>query len=103
MRLVLEYNQTDGYTYSFETTRPFVYESPEAFIVDFEAIVLNRNDEYPDEFEIAGMRLYKSEFYTTSLERIGGTDKRPKEEYVSTYNPPQILTLDEWYKYAEGR
>lgn len=82
MRLVVITNYSDDCTYSFDETVPVEYESPEAFLVDFEKACYNNKD--------------KS---FTQRQFILGNGRFDASDYFegNEFNPPTILTLDEWY------
>lgn len=46
MRLVIQFQVGDRYTYSATETVPVIYESAEAFAVDFETFCLDNKDKY---------------------------------------------------------
>jgi hypothetical protein len=76
MRLILEYSDSDGCTYSCTVTLPVVYESGEALLVDFEKLCEgNKGD-----FMFAGMEFQSHTFF---------------EEGV--YYAPTVYTVDEWF------
>lgn len=84
MRLVVSVNHTDDCTYNFTETYPVIYESPEAFIVDFEKLARKTIKEikWPNfqVFELGGREWDATDF-------ISG----------KKFKAPDILTLDEWY------
>ena len=88
MRLIIEYQVGDGYTYSCDVTVPVVYESAEAFIVDFEKFCKDINDAgtgnslYGDPF--VGQDWIVGDFFEDGV-----------------YCPPRISTVDEWFKELE--
>jgi hypothetical protein len=88
MRLVLHFVAGDGFTYSCDVNLPFVYESAEAAIVDFErevtAAYLNQR-----EFTFAGHQLNPSDFFAHNH---GEESWRDAKLYL-----PSIWTIDEWF------
>jgi hypothetical protein len=86
MRLVIEYNVGDGYTWSATNTVPVEYESAEAFFVEFEEACKEARVQAKQtrcrwvEFTFAGREWDADNFF---------------EEDV--YYPPEILTVDEWF------
>lgn len=102
MKLVIEYQIGDDYTWGATLTLPVEYESAEAFLVDFEELVMKtradfiRDDTLNDrskpgdgwlsletEFTLAGHRFSWDRFWSNE-------DK--------TIYPPRIMTIDEWFK-----
>ena len=90
MRLIANINYTDDCTYNYTETLPIVYESAEAFIVEFERLVLKTVKEvkFPNSthFKLGGQEWEAMYFYQ-------GKDK---VEF------PEIYTLEEWYKRIEN-
>ncbi len=89
MRLVIRYTTGDGYTWHAENTAPIVYESAEAFLVDFEEIVTARMANYDwrsdnHTFELGGQKFECTNFF-----------------FEGQYYAPEIMTIDEWFK-SEG-
>jgi hypothetical protein len=88
MRLVIEYSVGDGYTYSCDVTVPVVYESAEAFAVDFEKFCKDLESSgkvcslYGDVF--AGQEWDVSSFFEDGV-----------------YYAPRISTVDEWFEELE--
>jgi hypothetical protein len=88
MRLVIEYHDGDGCTYSCDVTVPVVYESAEAFAVDFEKFCKDikssgkGNSLYGDSF--AGQKWDVSGFFEDGV-----------------YYAPRISTVDEWFRELE--
>lgn len=89
MRLVIEYQVGDGYTYSCDVTVPVVYESAEAFIVDFE--------KFCKDIHAKGYEGYSSNGY-----KFAGTTWYPDNFFEDgVYYAPKISTVDEWFKELE--
>lgn len=89
MRLVVRVNYTDDCTYNFTETFPVVYESPEAFIVDFEkearkAILEKKWPAFKD-FDLGGQNWDATDFFCGAK-----------------FKAPDILTIDEWFNKAEN-
>ncbi len=81
MRLVMLYTFGDGYTYSCDRVFPFVAESPEAALCEFEELYNTQKEVDPyTTFNFAGQT-----FYTCDFESDG------------KYYAPEILTIDEWF------
>jgi hypothetical protein len=87
MQLVIEYDAGDGCTWWARCTIPVIYESAEAFAVDFETFCLQYRDVYvyPDP-EFAGHTWDMDHFFPYN-------DKRERCEYTA----PEIYTVDEWF------
>jgi hypothetical protein len=87
MRLVIEYNVGDGYTWSATNTVPVEYESAEAFFVEFEEACKEARVQPKQtrccwiEFTFAGLEWDATCFFTSD----------------GDYYPPEILTVDEWF------
>lgn len=75
MRLVLEFDVGDGFTYCSRVTLPVEYESPEALLVYIEDCVLKRK---PIDLKKTSLSCF--DFLTDN-----------------TFYPPDIYTIDEWY------
>ena len=80
MRLVLEYTESDGYTWQCNTTLPVEYESAEALAVDFEEAMRKAKDNNSSDVEIAGHTFDYGAFFEGEF-----------------YCEPTILTIDEWF------
>ena len=83
MRLIVRVNYSDDCTYSYYETIPVVYESAEAFIVDFEdaarkALSIKRPAFRV--FDLGGQNWDASYFFKGD-----------------EFQAPDVLTLDEWY------
>ena len=89
MRLVIEYTVGDGYTYSATETVPVVYESAEAFMVEFEQAV--RDDWTKPIFE-RGIKMGGAEFDSSSF--MIWNDRTETHDYYG----PNIYTVDEWFE-----
>lgn len=89
MRLIIEYNVGDGYTWSGTITIPVVYESAERFIVDFEAFCKENHKYNPNKpiTKFAGHEFDVSDFFYG--------------EEIDTFSAPQIYTVDEYFKQIE--
>jgi hypothetical protein len=87
MRLVIKYSVGDGYTWHADEVVPVVYESAEAFLVDFEAIVMDhkaKNSWRSPSFDLAGQSFNYTDFFQEGV-----------------YHAPEIMTIDEWFQ-SEG-
>lgn len=80
MRLVIEFSAGDGCTWWATVSVPVVYESAEAFAVDFEEACLKAKSSAEYTFKFAGYDWEPGDFI------IDGD-----------YFPPDILTVDEWF------
>ena len=88
MQLVLEYQQSDGYTYSCTNTLPVEYESVEALAVDLEAAMRKAHDECEGDITFAGHQLDVGSFFYNTDEGL-------------QYDDPRIFTIAEWFKYHD--
>jgi len=80
-KLVMVYENTDGCTFSCTNTIPFLYESPEAALVDIEQLLKEAYFEKGlSEIAFAGQTFYVHHFV---------------EDQV--VYPPNIYTLEEWF------
>lgn len=85
MRLVIRVNMTDGYTFFVDTYVPVVYESGEAFLVDFEDFCQKNQNKFSLEgFEFAGQMWDVSNFFENGK-----------------YFAPTVMTVDEWFAAVE--
>lgn len=92
MRLIIEYSVGDGCTYGCTETVPVEYESPEAFLVDFEnACKENKNN--PRDFVFAGKQWSADSFWNLNY--------TTKPILVDEFFPPDIFTVDEWFERHE--
>jgi hypothetical protein len=90
MRLVIEYGDSDGCTYSCNVTVPVVYESAEAFAVDFEKFC---KDVYSKGFPGG---------YINDGNKFAGTTWDPIYFFEDgVYYAPSISTVDEWFRDVE--
>lgn len=80
IKLVMSYVDGDGCTYSCDVDLPFMYESAEAALVDFEQAFLNAKD---GRFNFVGHEFYVSSF---------------REHNSSYVQLPNFYTLDEWFQ-----
>jgi hypothetical protein len=85
IRLVLEYAESDGYTYCYTRTVPIMYESAEALIVDFEEKCIGSRTNGELKFTIGGIEFNTSNFFDDDGE----------------YDEPVIRTVDEWFEKVE--
>ncbi len=87
MQLVIEHGAGDGYTWWCTCTVPVIYESAEAFAVDFETFCLQYRDvwvAYGPEF--AGHKWDMEDFFP-----------RDEDGEKGEYTAPEIYTVDEWF------
>jgi hypothetical protein len=84
MRLVIEYTDSDGCTYSCTMTKPVLYASAEAFAVDFEAWCRANKAVCSFDLKFAGQGFSPSSFF-----------------HEGVYYGPDVLTVDEWFAKAE--
>jgi len=85
-KLVMVYDNSDGWTYSYERTLPIIYESAEALLCDFMDVVRKSYEESVDEFFFCG-----ETFETRAFKGIGPLDEKLYEI------APEIFTIDEWF------
>lgn len=87
MRLLMEVEVGDGYTYSCTVTYPIVHESPEAALCELEELVMAAavNNEF---FVFSGHELSYDAFVFVNGEDL---------EFFA----PTLYTLDEYFKYVE--
>jgi len=79
IRLVIEYTVSDGCTFSCTNTVPLMYESGEAFLVDFEEWCLNHKLQSGND-SFSGQDFYAGYFFENG-----------------TYCPPAVYTVDDWF------
>lgn len=103
LRLVLEYTEGDGCTYSCVNTYPVVYASAEALLVDLmeaaQAALVGRGS---GEFLIAGRTLQASHFFAYQSEKeVRRNDGQLRFTKIGDNfflpTPPDIYTVDEWF------
>ena len=82
MRLVIKYSVGDGCTFSCTVTTPVIYESAEAFAVEFEEACKANRGKYQ-------MRFAHLDFEPANF--------LCNDEYFG----PDIMTVDEWFSLAE--
>lgn len=88
MKLVVQVYYTDDCTYSFTETVPVIYDSPEAFLVDFEVL--------------ANKALAEIKFPHRQVFKLGGQVWEAADFFKgSEFQAPTILTLEEWYEACE--
>jgi hypothetical protein len=85
-RFVLEYQQSDGCTYSCTNTLPVQYSSGEALLVDLETAMRKGVDDQVSEVKFAGYDFYPPDFFYV--------DTRTQ---ATVFSGPKILTIDEWF------
>ncbi len=86
MKLILEYQESDGCTYSCTNTHPIEYESAEALSVALEKAMRKGLDERVGEVQFAGFNFYPPRFFYV--------DTSTK---AMVYDEPHIWTIDEWF------
>lgn len=87
VRLVVSWEEDDGFTSCVSHTLPVLYESAEAFIVDFEAWCrANRGNpsQVQDGMLFAGHPFYPPHFFDGKV-----------------FVPPDVKTVDEWFQGQE--
>lgn len=87
MRLVVITNYSDDCTYSFDETVPVIYESAEAFLVDFEKLCLVNKD-----------KSFTQRRFTLGGQQFDAYDYFNGNEFQA----PQILTIDEFFQCIEA-
>ena len=90
MRLVIQYHDGDGCTYSCDITVPVVYESAEAFAVDFEKFCKDIKSSGK------GNSLWGNSFAGQNWDVFSFFED-------DVYYPPQIYTIDEWFDDIESK
>lgn len=81
-KIILEYLENDGCTYSFRQTFPILYESTEKFLLDFEELCLTSFKNHINEFIIGGCTFRTNDFIL---------------DYNAQVNLPSIMSIDEWF------
>lgn len=84
MKLVIDYEQTDGYTYSCRCTLPVEYVSQADLMVDFEEAIRVAYQDENWELQFAGHRFNVMAFFYREAGHL-------------KYCSPEILTIDEWF------
>lgn len=87
MRLIMLYENTDGYTYSFDCTTPIEYDSEEALAVDFEDAIKKAFSRGDSRLIFCGI-----EFQVTNFFEVYSMN--PTYDYIE----PTIKTLDGWFE-----
>lgn len=87
MQLVIEHGAGDGYTWWCTCTIPVIYESAEAFAVDFETFCLQHLD-------VRGRSDPKFAGHTWDMEYFFARDD---DGDIIEYTAPEIYTVDEWF------
>lgn len=87
MRLIMEVEDGDGYTYSCTITYPIVAESPESALCELEELV-NESLLSRDVFTFSGHVLMYDSFVTWDDEK-------------HTFFAPTFYTIDEYFEYVE--
>jgi hypothetical protein len=87
-RLVVEYNVSDGCTYGYAITLPILYESPEAFLVDFDTELTKAYARYAGErtFNLGGQNFNADDFRGDNASEI-----------------PEVMTLSEWFASVQSK
>jgi hypothetical protein len=113
MRLLVEYEVTDDYTYSYTVTIPVIYESAEAFLCILEQAVKmyiveylkyqKENEKYFDRRNLTGeikiapvppndeLQLGKNKLWLSCF--IDSVENK--------FSAPQVFTIDEFFKELE--
>lgn len=81
MRLIIRHVETDDYTYSITVFYPFISDSKEQALSEFEQLVNNHKTYF---------LFHNIEFYAPDFKTHSGK-----------FDPPVILTVDEWFKEIE--
>lgn len=90
MRLVMQYEVTDDFTFSVGTSHQFVYKSAECALVDFESVLIAAHEKakktgiWSDSVFFANQRWSLSNFFDGDAIIL-----------------PTILTLEEWFEGLE--
>lgn len=85
MRLIVEYQSGDGFSYSHTCTHAIVYESKEKFLRDFERVCLDsaKRQAHCTDFLMANQWFSVADF------------RFDVEEILL----PEVYTVDEWFEY----
>ena len=89
MRLIIEYEHGDGFTYTATRTIPMEYDSAEALAVDFEQAI--KDNWGLDWFNRGMVKIGGQEFDSGDFGRYNV--RKNTDEYVA----PNIYTVDEWF------
>lgn len=82
MKLIVEYNETDGCTYNCYNTLPIEYESRNKFHRDFEEYCYNQKKiDFSDDVGFLNTGLYAGQFFEDGV-----------------YYPPIISYLEYWFE-----
>jgi hypothetical protein len=81
VRFIIQYQNTDGYTFFCTETRPVEYSSIPEFLNDF---------------ELAAIKAYTQDLDTISVGRYTFPINAGIED--GEYYAPQTITLDEWFR-----
>lgn len=81
IRLIVQYSEGDGYTYSCKRIIPIVYKSKEDFIFDFEEKCIEAKENGEILVIIANIRFNCMAFFNDNGE----------------WFPPEVYTVDEWF------
>jgi hypothetical protein len=87
-QIVLEYQESDGHTYSCTNTHPIEYESTEALSVDFEKAMRKGLADQVGEVQFAGYGFYPQIFFYVDT-----------STQAMVYDEPCIWTIDEWFNH----
>lgn len=92
MRLIIEFTTGDGYTYWARETIPIVYESAEAFAVEFEEFCRKRLKDFNHDqfFDLTAVKFASRSWDICDFFEDG--------KYVA----PDIMTVDEWFNLVEN-
>jgi hypothetical protein len=84
-RLIIEYNVSDGCTYNCTNTVPVLYESGEAFLVDFEAWCKQHKDGNG-----------------SNADKFAGQEFSPYNFFEhEVFYAPNVYTVEEWFAEQE--
>ncbi len=81
MKIVLQYTETDSYTYWEKVNLTFEYVSPEISLNDFETALETAIADDLENFRFAGHEFAKRDFYKKNVKIL-----------------PDMFTLDEWFE-----
>lgn len=98
MKFVMICHVTDGFTYGYDLTIPFEYESKETFLYDLLEETLRAVDK-KDLVRIVGNEFYVDCFGFFNETRPGM--KNPKIEFE--FSEPRVYELEEWFKINAGK
>lgn len=89
MKLVMEYEVSDDFTYHFTATVPFEYVSIDAFLYDLMTATLEAFNSKKYNFNFIGREFNYSTF---------SYFENPEKERGLEFSPPRVYTLEDWFQ-----